>query len=86
MRTLTHPNLITLDEQETIQDRLKLSGWAGYEAVGMACPGGRNDERVADIIRTHTGIKYARTVVPLPCRKTFTASPPPPITMILISW
>ncbi len=66
--TLTHPNLTTLDEPEIIrqveQDRLKLSELAGYEVVGMAypCGGVNNDQRVAEIIRANTGIRYARTI------------------------
>ncbi len=66
--TLTHPRLTELSEEEIIrqveQDRLNLSALAGYEVVGMAYPcGGVNcDDRVAEIIKNHTGIKYARTV------------------------
>ena len=66
--TLTHPFLPAVtDETEIIrqveQDRLNLSELAGYEVVGMAYPGGgiNNDDRVADIIRRGTNIKYART-------------------------
>ena len=66
--TLTHPNLTTLDEEEIIyqveKDRENLSALCGYEVVGMAypCGGVNNDERVANIIRENTGIKYARTI------------------------
>ena len=66
--TLTHPFLPAVtDEAEIIrqveQDRLNLSDLAGYEVVGMAYPGGgiNNENRVADIIRRGTNIKYART-------------------------
>lgn len=66
--TLTHPFLPAVtDEAEIIrqveQDRINLSELAGYEVVGMAYPGGgiNNDDRVADIIRRGTNIKYART-------------------------
>lgn len=68
VHTLTHPNLTTLDEQEIIrqveEDRLKLSDLAGYEVVGMAypCGGVNNDDRVAKIIREHTGVRYSRTI------------------------
>lgn len=68
VHTLTHPNLTTLDEQEIIrqveEDRLKLSELAGYEVVGMAypCGGVNNDDRVAKIIREHTGVQYSRTI------------------------
>ena len=66
--TLTHPNLTTLDDAEVVrqveQDRLNLSELAGYEVIGMAypCGGVNNDDRVADIIKNHTGIKYSRTI------------------------
>lgn len=68
VHTLTHPNLTTLDEQEIIrqveQDRTNLSELAGYEVYGMAYPGGgmNNDNRVAEIIKNHTQIKYCRTI------------------------
>lgn len=69
VHTLTHVNLTTVDDNEVIrqveQDRLKLSGLAGYEVVGMAypCGGINNDDRVAKIIRENTGVRYARTTV-----------------------
>ena len=69
VHTLTHVNLTTVDDSEVIrqveQDRLKLSELAGYEVVGMAypCGGVNNDDRVAKIIREHTGVRYARTTV-----------------------
>ena len=67
VHTLTHPNLTTCDVLEIIRqvesDRLNLSEIVGYEVVGMAYPGGgiNNDERVADVIKNNTGVKYART-------------------------
>ncbi len=67
--TLTHPKLPTLTDAEIVyqveQDRLALSEIVGYEVVGMAYPGGgvNYDERVASVIRQHTGIKYARTII-----------------------
>ena len=67
--TLTHPNLTQIeDDAEVIRqvekDRLRLSELAGYEVVGMAypCGGVNNDDRVADLIRGNTGIKYSRTI------------------------
>jgi len=67
--TLTHPSLPKIvDDAEIVrqveQDRLKLSELVGYEVVGMAYPGGgeNNDTRVAKIIREQTGICYARDV------------------------
>ncbi len=69
VHTITHPHLPGLAEEEIIRqvegDRLALSELCGYEVVGMAYPvGGVNfDLRVADIIRQHTGVRYARTSV-----------------------
>lgn len=68
VHTLTHPNLTRLESDEIIrqteQDRLNLSELAGYEVVGMAypCGGTNNDDRVAEIIRQNTGVKYSRTI------------------------
>lgn len=68
VHTLTHPNLTTLDEEEIIRqvetDRLNLSELVGYEVVGMAypCGGVNNDDRVAEIIKNNTGVKYSRTI------------------------
>ena len=65
--TLTHPDLSKLPDDEIVrqveEDRLALSDIAGYEVVGMAYPGGTGcmNDRVADLIRTKTGVKYART-------------------------
>lgn len=67
--TLTHPRLTQLPDDEVVrqveQDRLALSELAGYEVVGMAYPcGGVNfDARVIDLIRSRTGILYARTII-----------------------
>ena len=68
--TLTHPLLPAIpDDAEIIrqveEDRLALSELCGYEVVGFAYPGGgvNFDGRVADLIKRHTGIKYARTTV-----------------------
>ncbi len=92
--TLTHPNLTTLDKQEIIrqveQDRLRLSELAGYEVVGMAypCGGINNDDRVAEIIRTHTGIQYARTITAcnsFGLQKISAASTPIAITVNMMS-
>ena len=68
VHTLTHPNLTQLDENEIIRqvecDRQNLSALAGYEVVGMAypCGGVNNDDRVAEIIKNNTGVKYSRTI------------------------
>ena len=68
VHTLTHPNLTQCDEAEIIRqvetDRLRLSELVGYEVVGMAypCGGVNNDDRVAEIIKRNTGVKYSRTI------------------------
>ncbi len=66
--TLTHPTLTKLtDDAEIIrqveQDRLRLSELAGYEVVGFAYPGGgvNHSPRIAELLRRHTGVRYART-------------------------
>lgn len=67
VHTLTHPALSQLSDEEVIrqveEDRVALSELAGYEVVGMAYPGGTHvmNEHVADLIREHTGVQYART-------------------------
>ncbi len=67
VHTLTHPNLVNLEEKEIIrqveEDRLILSDLTGYEVVGMAypCGGVNNDDRVAEVIKNYTGVKYGRT-------------------------
>lgn len=68
--TLKHPNLTKIEEDAEVirqveEDRLRLSELAGYEVVGFAYPcGGVNyDDRVSDLIRKNTGVKYARTIV-----------------------
>ncbi len=65
--SLTHPGLPSLDDEEVVrqveEDRLALSDIVGYEVVGFAYPGGAVDDRIARLIREHTGIRYARTVV-----------------------
>ncbi len=69
VHTLTHPNLVYIEDDHEVlrqveQDRLKLSELVGYEVEGMAYPcGGKNcDDRVANIIKNNTIIKYARTI------------------------
>ena len=69
VHTLTHPTLPKVeDDNEVIrqveQDRLNLSELAGYEVIGMAYPGGgvNCDDRVAELIRNNTGVKYSRTI------------------------
>ena len=68
VHTLTHPNLTELDEQEIVrqveEDRKNLSALAGYEVTGMAypCGGVNNDDRVAQVLKEHTAVRYARTI------------------------
>lgn len=68
VHTLTHPNLTTLDKETVVyqveEDRKRLSELCGYEVVGMAypCGGVNNDDRVAEIIKNNTGVKYSRTI------------------------
>ena len=66
VHTITHPNLVELDEEEIIwqveNDRRALSYLCGYEVVGMAYPFGMTDERVVQIMKEHTKVQYARTV------------------------
>ncbi len=74
VHTLTHPKLPELPDEEIIrqveQDRLNLSDIVGYEVIGMAYPGGgvNNDDRVAEIIKNKTGVKYSRTIT---CNESF---------------
>ena len=74
VHTLTHTNLTTVNDAEVIrqteQDRLNLSELAGYDVVGMAypCGGVNNDDRVAEILKTSTGVKYSRTIT---CNSSF---------------
>lgn len=73
VHTLTHPNLTQCDDREIIRqvetDRLNLSELVGYEVVGMAypCGGVNNDDRVADVIKKNTGVKYSRTITTNNC-------------------
>lgn len=64
--TMNHPDLTQLSEEDIIyqieEDRKRLSQLVDYEIVGLAYPCGYVDERVVDIIKNKTGIKYARTV------------------------
>jgi peptidoglycan/xylan/chitin deacetylase (PgdA/CDA1 family) len=74
VHTLTHPNLTQQEDAEVIRqvetDRLNLSELVGYEVVGMAypCGGVNNDDRVAEIIKNNTGVKYSRTIT---CNNSF---------------
>lgn len=66
VHTLTHPWLHQVDNDEVIrqveQDRVNLSEICKYEVVGMAYPGGTGcyNNTTIDLIKNHTGVKYAR--------------------------
>lgn len=67
--TLTHPYLIKIEDDEEVvcqveEDRVRLSELMGYEVLGFAYPGGgpNCDQRLVDLVKTRTGVKYARTV------------------------
>jgi peptidoglycan/xylan/chitin deacetylase (PgdA/CDA1 family) len=68
VHTLHHPRLPSLPDEEVIreveEDRQNLSRLVGYEVVGMAypCGGVNNDDRVAEVIKNHTGVRYSRTI------------------------
>lgn len=69
VHTLTHPYLQSIEDDDEIvrqieQDRKNLENIMGYKIFGMAYPNNGNDaQRVSEIIKTRTGIKYARTTV-----------------------
>ena len=64
--SLTHPDLIPLNDEEIIrqvkEDNLALEKMFGYPIYGFAYPGGapNADDRVANIIKNNTNVKYAR--------------------------
>lgn len=66
--TLTHPCLLHLSDDEVLrqveQDRQNLSKLVGYSVDGLAYPGGAPncDNRIAELIKEKTTVKYARTV------------------------
>lgn len=68
VHTCRHPNLTEISDERVIneveKDRLTLESLCGYPIHGMAypCGGVNNDERVAELIRDNTPIKYARTI------------------------
>ena len=69
VHTLTHPYLQNIEDDNEIirqieEDRKNLENLVEYEVCGMAYPGnGDNADRVAEIIKEHTAIKYARTTI-----------------------
>ena len=66
VHTLYHPDLVK-ESDDSIRinveaDRIILEKLVGYSIIGMAYPFGTVDDRVANIIRENTPIKYSRTV------------------------
>lgn len=65
--TLTHPRLTELDDNTVLKeingDIINLEKLAGCEIAGFAypCGGVNTDERVINLIKTKTKIKYARS-------------------------
>ena len=68
VHTLTHPQLTYLPNDEILRqvekDRENLAEIFGYEIIGMAypCGGYQNSDRVEQVIREKTGVRYARTI------------------------
>jgi len=67
--TLTHPRLTAIEDESEItrqveEDRLRLCELAGYEVRGFAypCGGENNNDRVAEIIKRTTGVRFCRTI------------------------
>ncbi len=66
VHTLTHPDLQQLEDAEVVkqveEDRKNLEKIMGYKICGMAYPFSREySDRLAEIIKTQTEIKYSRT-------------------------
>ena len=68
VHSMTHECLPKLSDEAVIwqveQDRKILSDLVGYEirCMAYACGGVNNDDRVAEIIKNNTGVKFARTI------------------------
>ncbi len=68
VHTLTHPLLPELTDEEIIrqveEDRRTLTEIVGYNVEGMAypCGGENNNDRVAEIIKNNTGVRFSRTI------------------------
>ena len=66
VHSLFHPDL-RQESDDSVRlnietDRLILEKLVGYPIIGMAYPGGVFDDRVVDIIKNKTAIKYSRTI------------------------
>ena len=68
VHTVNHPCLTCLSEEDIVreveEDRKTLSELCGYPVTGMAypCGGINNDERVWDVLRRRTPIRFSRTI------------------------
>lgn len=66
VHTLVHPALTLLDDDAIIyqveQDRIALESLVGYDVKCMAYPGGNVDDRVINLLKTRTKIKFSRGV------------------------
>ena len=66
--TIHHPRLTGLADEDVVRevegDRQRLSEIVGYQVQGFAYPGSINafDDRVINIIKNKTGVRFARTV------------------------
>ncbi len=66
VHSLTHPDLRKLDDDaiawQIEGDRTLLEALCGYPVVGMAYPYGTFDDRVVEVLRTKTKMRYVRAV------------------------
>ena len=69
VHTLNHAKLSNLSEEDIAReinvDAENLEKLVGYKVEGMAYPWSEFDDRVLNVIKTKTFIKYATTIVPL---------------------
>lgn len=69
VHTLTHPHLPELTDDEVVrqieEDRVNLERLTWQKVEGMAYPGGglTHDDRVVELIRTRTKMRYCRTTI-----------------------
>ena len=66
VHSVSHPNLNNIADpneiiREVEEDRIRLTELAGYDVIGMAYPCTGGDDRVADILRRHTKVRYSRS-------------------------
>ena len=67
VHTLHHPDLTKIEDEKEIiheinEDKKILESLVGYEIVGMAYPFGTVNERIINIIKNNTEIKYSRNI------------------------